>query len=93
MGERLDEAKLELLRSWGEGLSGDDRAELKSAGKAILLLVEEIERLHVDLWSAHTAAPAADDLSGAAEAPVAPAPELGSALGRRLRGVRGRLRH
>ena len=92
MGERLDEAKLELLRSWGEGLSGDERAELKSAGKAILLLVEEIERLHVDLWSAQTAASVAVEETPPAQEPVAAVPDLGSTLGRRLRGVRARLR-
>lgn len=49
---RLDAEKLETLRRWGEGLSGDDRDELRSAGRAILLLIEEIERLHIDLWHA-----------------------------------------
>jgi hypothetical protein len=49
--KRLDEAKIEILRIWGEGLSGDPRDEVKAAGKAITLLVEEIERLNVDLWN------------------------------------------
>ncbi len=48
---RLDEEKLELLRRWGEGLEHDTREELRAAGRAILLLIEEIEHLHVDLWS------------------------------------------
>ena len=50
--DRLDEDKLELLRTWGEGLSNDGRDELRAAGRALLMLVEEIERLHVDLWHA-----------------------------------------
>jgi hypothetical protein len=53
--DRLDEEKLEMLRAWGEGLSGlssDSREELRAAGKAILLLIEEIELLNVDLWHA-----------------------------------------
>ena len=48
---RLDEAKIETLRIWGDGLSGDPREEVRAAGRAITLLVEEIERLNVDLWN------------------------------------------
>lgn len=48
--DRLDEEKLEMLRTWGEGLLNDGRDELRAAGRAISMLVEEIERLHVDLW-------------------------------------------
>jgi hypothetical protein len=55
MSERLDEEKLEILRSWGVGLSSDSREELRAAGKAIAILVEEIERLHVELWHAKAA--------------------------------------
>jgi hypothetical protein len=47
---RLDDDKLETLRSWGAGLAADGRDELRAAGKAILILVEEIDRLQVDLW-------------------------------------------
>jgi len=47
---RLDDEKLETLRSWGAGLAADGRDELRAAGKAILILIEEIERLQVDLW-------------------------------------------
>jgi hypothetical protein len=50
--ERLDEEKIGILRSWGAGLSADDREEVRAAGKAIVLLIEEIERLHVDVWNA-----------------------------------------
>jgi hypothetical protein len=49
--ERLDEEKIELLRRWGDGLQHDERDELRAAGRAILLLIEEIERLHVERWS------------------------------------------
>jgi hypothetical protein len=52
--ERLDEAKIETLRMWGEGLRGDPRDEVRAAGRAITLLVEEIERLNIDLWHART---------------------------------------
>jgi hypothetical protein len=50
--DRLDEEKLEMLRTWGEGLVSDGRDEIRAAGRAISMLVEEIERLHVDLWHA-----------------------------------------
>jgi hypothetical protein len=52
--QRLDEAKIETLRSWGEGLQTDPREEVRAAGRAITLLVEEIERLNIDLWHART---------------------------------------
>jgi hypothetical protein len=50
--ERLDEAKLETLRRWGLGLGDDPREEVRAAGRAILMLIEEVEHLHVDLWHA-----------------------------------------
>lgn len=52
MAERLDEERLEILRGWGVGLSTDGREEVRAAGKAILVLVDEIDRLQVDLWNA-----------------------------------------
>ena len=48
----LDEEKLEMLHRWGEGLRRDEREEVAAAGRAILMLVEEVERLHVELWNA-----------------------------------------
>ena len=52
MVDRLDEERLEILRSWGLGLASDDREELRAAGKAITVLIEEIDRLQIDLWNA-----------------------------------------
>jgi hypothetical protein len=52
--DRLDESKIEQLRLWGAGLLADGNHEFRATGKAILLLIEEIERLHVDLWNAKT---------------------------------------
>jgi len=54
---RLDESKIETLRAWGEGLCADPRDEVRAAGRAITLLVEEIERLNVDLWNARARVP------------------------------------
>ena len=51
---RLDEAKVETLRAWGDGLRDDPREEVRAAGRAITMLVEEIERLNIDLWHART---------------------------------------
>src|SRR3954454_7185736 len=47
---RLDEEKLEALRSWGERLQQADGEESAAVGRAILMLVEEIDRLHIELW-------------------------------------------
>jgi hypothetical protein len=80
--ERLDEAKIETLQSWADGLLRDERSELRAAAKAILLLIEEIEHLHVDLWHARDS-----DAPEAAEADEPP-PTLRSVLARRLRTAR-----
>ena len=48
MVDRLDEERIEILRSWGLGLASDDREELRAAGKAITVLIDEIDRLQVD---------------------------------------------
>jgi hypothetical protein len=47
-----------MLRRWGDGLTHDDREEVRAAGRAILLLSDEIERLHIDLWHAQDQRPA-----------------------------------
>ena len=91
MDERLDEQKIETLQSWADGLLRDERSELRAAAKAILLLIEEIEHLHVDLWHARDAeseesaeiVPPQDDM------PEVPASTLREALVRRLRAAPG----
>ena len=82
---RLDAEKLEVLRGWGDGLSGDEREEVRSAGRAIVLLIEEIDRLHIDLWHLRRpdgAVSGNDDVQPAADADDAP--DLGTSLRRRL---------
>ena len=49
----LDAEKIRLLDQWAEGLQHDERAEVAAAGRAILMLVHEVERLHVRLWDQH----------------------------------------
>ena len=65
----------------------DGRDEVRAAGRAILLLIEEIERLNIDLWHAgrldSTEAPEAGEA-----APEKPSDEFGSALRRRLGAFR-----
>ena len=70
MSGRLDDEKLETLRRWGAGLGADGRDELRAAGKAILILIEEIERLQVDVWH----------MRDGARAQIAPAPEREPAI-------------
>jgi len=76
--ERLDEERLETLRTWGAGLSTHARDELRAAGKAILMLVDEIDRLEADLWNARAAAKQAEAAAVAAAAtpPAEPAPPV-----------------
>ncbi len=80
---RLDEDKLDQLRRWGKGLAGVENQELRATGKAILLLIEEIEALHVDVWNAKTSRTQANDADEDRDA--AEAPSLDRALGARLR--------
>ena len=95
----LDTEKLGLLQRWANGLVDDERQEVAAAGRAILLLIEEVERLHVVLWDlrlypgvepsgapATGAAPAAAD--GAAEPSAADdgsRDELSTSLTERIR--------
>ena len=64
----MDAEKLNVLREWANGLEGDARVEVAAAGRAILLLIEEIERLHVNLWDKqlYPEVPVAEDLAQSA---------------------------
>ena len=46
---RLDEDKLEALRRWGRGLQQAGGEESPATGRAILMLIAEIEQLQTDL--------------------------------------------
>jgi hypothetical protein len=46
---RLDEAKLEELRRWGWALREAGSEESVAAGRAILMLIEELEGLQLEL--------------------------------------------
>jgi hypothetical protein len=74
--QRLDTDKIEVLRRWGDGLAESGRDdEMRAAGRAILLLVEELDALQRDLW--HARAHVSDQLPTGAE----PAPEPAAAEG------------
>ncbi|HLY87268.1 MAG TPA: hypothetical protein VKO84_12285 [Gaiellaceae bacterium] len=76
---QLDEEKLEALRSWGERLRQAGGEESAAVGRAILMLVEEIDRLHIDLW--HARMQARDDEPVATDTEQAP---IASSLHARL---------
>src|SRR4029453_4588198 len=86
--DRLDEEKLEMLRIWGEGLLNDGRDELRAAGRAIMILVEEIELLHVELWHAHQNTPKKGESQGAES--EGSRTQLSLALQRRISALRSR---
>jgi hypothetical protein len=46
---RLDEDKLEALRRWGQALREADSEERAATGRAILMLLEEVDRLRLEL--------------------------------------------
>ena len=78
MAGRLDSEQIETLRAWGAGLATDEREEVRAAGKAITLLVDEIDRLNIDLWTVRT--------TGETDRPAdEPEQSLGTALRDRLR--------
>jgi hypothetical protein len=83
---RLDAERLETLRAWGEGLAADAREEVRAAGRAILLLAEEIDRLYVDLWHARTLTPVEADEEPRSDAEVSA--NMVAALRRRLDRLR-----
>jgi hypothetical protein len=86
----LDAEKLRLLEQWAQGLQRDERPEIAASGRAISMLIEEVERLHVELWDRRLY-PAGEALDGDALAHVSSAdddggkPELEPSLRRRLR--------
>jgi hypothetical protein len=53
---KVEEEQLTALRRWGEGLRMDDREEVRAAGRAIVLLCDDVERLEMKLWQLRTRA-------------------------------------
>lgn len=46
----MNDEKLSLLAKWASGLQRDTRAEVAAAGRAIAMLIDEVERLNVLMW-------------------------------------------
>jgi hypothetical protein len=90
MAGRLDSEQIELLRTWGAGLATDEREEVRAAGKAITLLVEEIDRLNIDLWNQRAGG---EPEAAATPTPGVSEPTMGSALRDRLRRRTSRSEH
>jgi hypothetical protein len=71
---RLDEDRLEALRRWGRGLEQVGAEESAAAGRAILMLIAEIEQLQIDLRLAReqlslVGPPSSDEAAGSPEEP------------------------
>jgi hypothetical protein len=87
----LDDEKLSLLAKWAAGLRTDPRPEVAAAGRAIELLIDEVERLDVLIWDRQLSSttPVPDPQPDQAEAPAEPevlAP-LRASLRQRIRGA------
>jgi hypothetical protein len=76
----VDDEQLRELRSWAGRLEADERAEVKAAGKAIVMLADEVEALRAREPQEDEAVELEPEVL--AEAPAA---EVGSALRQRLR--------
>jgi hypothetical protein len=81
---RLDEERLEELRSWGERLRRAGGEESAAVGRAILMLVEEIDRLHIELWHARIQ-PSVEEPAATVEASADEEEPVTSGLHGRLR--------
>jgi hypothetical protein len=86
---RLDEDKLDTLRRWGHGLEEAGGEESAAAGRAILMLIAEIEQLQIDLrvvrgQLSRQGPPSSDAVAENSEEP------FGSTLRERLKRVVGR---
>jgi len=85
MGEQgLDDDKLSLLAKWAGGLRCDSRAEVAAAGRAIEMLIDEVERLNVLIWEGPLNVPGESRLRDERELP-SPRADVEYSLRARLR--------
>lgn len=67
---RLGDDRVQVLATWGHGLAEGGRdEEIRAAGRAIMLLVEEVDALQRDLW--HARAGVSSELAGGVPAETA----------------------
>lgn len=83
---RLDEPKLEELRRWGQALREAGSEESVAAGRAIVMLIEELERLRLELRRAREQLETVDAVSNS-EVDGRPEDPVASALQGRLQRV------
>jgi hypothetical protein len=86
---RLDEAKVEEMRRWAQALRTAGSEETAAAGRAILLLIEELERLSGDLRRVRDQLERIDGASND-ELDAGTGERVGSALHDRLQVALGR---
>ena len=84
--ERLTEEQLNALKAWGDGLAQAGQEEMQAAGRAIQLLIQEIEALHIEFWHERIGHGAGSEES-AGDDTLSPAASLVSALLGRARTV------
>ena len=76
---QMDEEQFAALRRWGEGLRSDAREEVRAAGRAIVLLCDEVDRLEMELWQLRMGS-TSRDLQPAGQGAVDPAEAGGSSV-------------
>ena len=85
MAQRLDEQKIATLRLWADGLARDERDEMRAAARAILMLIDEVELLHVEVWHAGRLSASSDEGTPEPDPAAPDRPSLRSVLRERLR--------
>lgn len=96
----MNEDEFAALRRWGDALAATDgNPELRAAGRAIQMLADEVERLHVEVWGLRDALrsiPRPDDETAGERPDPAPAsesqPSILLHLGRRVQAILPRRR-
>ena len=88
----MKEEEFEALRHWGEALSRDGRSEVAAAGKAIEILVAEIDRLEIELWHARVGIARQPADGAAPEETDGTPPQLDAELEAEVRTARSRVR-
>jgi hypothetical protein len=87
----LDDDKLSLLAKWATGLRTDSRPEVVAAGRAIEMLIDEVERLNVLIWEERLHSPVPPSESGQEQVEAPAEPEvlvpLKASLRQRIRGA------
>jgi hypothetical protein len=81
----MDDEQLRELRAWAGRLAADERAELKAAGKAIVMLADEVEALRAG--QPHDGESVEANPEPVAIPAEASAADVGSTLRERLRSL------